>query len=143
MAKLSVASRSWIRQFDYGGILVTIGSTPNPRMEDFYAKLDPPTAKMLRAAQDTGIPDGADLTALRKLNLDMVASCVLIGWEEMEDEAGNRIPYSPEKAREILSDENNYDFYHFVQEASRRYGEVIVEHRRESLGNLNGSSTGR
>jgi hypothetical protein len=142
VAKLSTAGRSWIRQFDYGGITLSIGCVPNPRIEDFYAKLDPAMAKLLRSAQETGIPDGADLASFRKVNLDMVSTCILLGWENMEDEAGNQILYTPEKSREILGDERYYDLYHTVQEVARKYGDEIAEHRTKSLGNLNGSSSG-
>lgn len=53
---------------------------------------------------------------------ELLAATVLVGWADLEDDNGAPLPYSAEKAIEILTDERFSDVREFVEReaASRR-----------------------
>jgi len=64
-----------------------------------------------------------------------VANHVLVGWENLEDEAGNEIPYTPEKALEFLKDPTLSDLYNFVLEIAGENEVYRHELTEEAEGN--------
>lgn len=71
-----------------------------------------------------------------------LARHVLVGWENLFDDKGVEIPYSPETAEKLLRDPELHDLYEFVLVASSRMENFRREEAREDLGNSPGSSTG-
>jgi hypothetical protein len=57
----------------------------------------------------------------------LVATFLLTGWEGIADDAGNPIPYSPEKALELLSDRAMRELVKQVILAATRVGERDAE----------------
>jgi len=87
---------------DYeGDIKLLIARKPNPRYEDALHTL---IEKLNRAITKE---DDIDLTR------QAVAQCVLLGWKNL-CEGGKEIPYSTEKALELLRDPSLRDLYEFV-----------------------------
>ena len=91
-----------------------------------------------RARQDKLKP-----TELLGLIQDATANCIILDWENMEteehDEDGNvvlvDVPYSPEKALEILKDEAYGELHEFILQASKERANFRAELLRESAGN--------
>jgi hypothetical protein len=101
MAKLSSIAIDTKKSIDgvwcplYDGIELKIARINNPDYEKYREKLNEPFLRQIRASIiDKGVM--ADLTK------QAVAKCVLIDWKNIEDEVGQPIPYSYEKALEIL-----------------------------------------
>ena len=49
------------------------------------------------------------------IQLTVLCQALIKDWKGLEDDEGNEIPFSPEKAREILSDDANRDFREVIQ----------------------------
>ena len=105
--KMSEEGR-WV-DFD-GDIKLLIARKPNPRYEDVLHAL---VEKHGRAVTND---DDMDMTR------QAVARCVLLGWKNLT-EGGKEIPYSPEKALELLRDPSLRDLYEFV---------LVSAHSREA-----------
>ena len=71
--------------------------------------------------------------------LRSLCSKVLLNWRGLEDDDDQPIPYSPEKAYEILSDPEYADLRDAVEEIS---GSQKEYRRVQNLGNSQGSSDG-
>lgn len=61
-----------------------------------------------------------------------VARYVLLGWENIEDENGNKIPYSTEKALEFFQTPSLFEFYQFVLESAGDSANIRKELADES-----------
>lgn len=104
------------------GIKLRIARYNNPTFKKVVADLSKDKLAALRA----GDPE---VTAA--VNREAAAKALLIGWENIEDDGGYAIPYSPEKALEFLSDPTMQDLYDFVIASSMSQEAFRVE----SLGN--------
>ena len=62
------------------------------------------------------------------------AKHLLIGWKNIEDEKGNPIPYSPEKALEFFNDPKLVDLYNFVLEIAGE-NTAFAQELKEEAGN--------
>lgn len=73
-----------------------------------------------------------------------LAKYVVLDWQNLEDDAGNPVPYSPEKALELLT--TLPEFYRMVLEMSNDIEQFREEDTAETLGNSekfsSGTSTG-
>ena len=79
---------------------------------------------------------------IEELSREAVATHILTGWENIEDDDGNAIPYSPAKAAEVLFNPELVDLYDFVLNTARRAELYRLNEREESLGNSERSSSG-
>jgi len=59
---------------------------------------------MLEAQADVGLAAVIPDARAKAIDLDLLCETVLVGWEGLIDDAGQEIPFSPEKAKEILGD---------------------------------------
>lgn len=135
MAKLKQAIGAWERWVDYSGIQFKIARIPNPRFEEYLAGI--------KGAQGRKLREGTlEFRESSKLNRDVVGRFVILDWKDMQDDDDKEIPYSKEKALEIVHDDRYYDLYLFLQEAARDLDTFRAEQEAESLGNSNGSSAG-
>jgi hypothetical protein len=55
-----------------------------------------------------------DIKKQAEILTQVIAETVLVGWDNVTDDAGNAVPYSREKALEYLSDPAMHDFREFV-----------------------------
>lgn len=93
---------------DYeAGIRLKIARMNNPAFEAFVRAKQRPKIRGFRANKATD-------DELNELTREAVARHVLVGWENVEDDDGNLIPYSPEKSLEFLKDPALSDLYQFV-----------------------------
>lgn len=93
---------------DYeAGIRLKVARMGNAAFEAFVRSKQRPKIRGFRAGK---ISD-AEADALTR---EAVARHVLVGWEHIEDDKGNAIPYSPEKSIEFLADPALADLYQFV-----------------------------
>ena len=70
-----------------------------------------------------------------KLTNRALAQHVLVDWRNLEDEDGSPIPYSVEKALEILSDPQYHDIRDFVVEVATDSDVFAAEEREDAEGN--------
>jgi len=87
------------------GIRLKIARLHNPAYAKYMTALQKPYIRQVRA----GTLD-AEISA--RLTKQVVA------WENIEDEKGQAIPYSPEKALELISDPTLFELYDFVLEVA-------------------------
>lgn len=129
MAKLSKVKADL--QAEKEGIWVTfaldieflIGRGATPEYNRYLRKISAPYRSRLQG-------DGADKELLRDLVNKATARYIFLGWKNVEDDDGNVIPYSEEKAYEILSDPEYHDVRDFVLEVSQS-AELYRQHTEE------------
>lgn len=81
---------------------------------------DIPIADRMKAASD---PDFSE-----KLDIDLMASSILIDWRGLETEDGEALPFTRDKALEILSDPDFVEFREAVDFAAKIVGkDELVE----------------
>ena len=85
------------------GLVVTIARSGNENYQKYLKQALKPYEKMLRTKT---LPD----QTFELIYTEAVAETILLGWKGLEDENGVEIPYTKEKAIEILSDPQYIDF---------------------------------
>lgn len=102
-----------------------IARKPNPAFDEFMENEIGPHLASIRAGT-------FDKELDRQITKKAIAHTVLLGWENLQDDEGNDIPYSPEKAFEILTDPEFADIYKFIlimsssQDLYRRKEEALA-----------------
>ena len=143
MAKLS-SVKSNVKKSEEGiwtpfesGIEFLIARMGNPKYTKLLAKLSRPHHRKLRGSR------GASSDLENDLTKQAVAKTVLVGWRNLDDEDGNPIPYSQEKALEIISDPAYIEVYNFVLATAGDFQAFREEDQAESLGNSSEASSGK
>lgn len=99
---------TWVDVGD--GLLLLIAKSGNRKSLAAYQRLMKPYKQM----QERGMmPEDK----VRELNVRLVAESILLGWQGLTDN-GVTVPYSPEKAYEILSDPAFSELLSLVQNLS-------------------------
>ncbi len=91
------------------GLRLLIARMNNPNHEAEARKLGKPYFHQLRAGT-------MDMKVIEDLQKQSIAKTVLLGWENLEDDANQQIPYSPETALKLIREVP--DFYRLVVEFS-------------------------
>ena len=73
---------------------------------------------------------------LTEMQWPAVARHVLVGWDGIEDDDGNEIPYSPQKAEEFLRDERYAALTEWVLAESRNDAAITESEVKAAAGNL-------
>ncbi len=94
------------QHFD-NGIEFLIGKKPNTAYSEKLALLSKPYKELIRRQQ---LPREQD----EALTLQAVCGTVVLDWKNIEDDKGVTIPFSEEKALEILSDPLYADVYNWI-----------------------------
>lgn len=94
-----------------GGLKVKIARMNNPKYEEYLRELSKPHMRRLRSGN-------LENDIIEEITKKAVARYVLIGWEGMLDENDNDVPYSEQKALEIISDPRYKDFYRDIVDMS-------------------------
>lgn len=89
------------------GIRLKIARAKNPKYIELLRDLVEPERKAIRE-------DKLDIDNLADIVLEVRAKTILLDWENIEDNDGNSIPYSSEKAMEFFKNPELNDFYVFV-----------------------------
>lgn len=101
--------RWFVHPVGYRFLLARYG---NPRFEEAYLEALNPYIEKIRA--NASLTEEEDLA----VTLPCIARYVILDWSDIEDEAGNPIPYSPEKALEILSNPDLHEIRDWVKRKS-------------------------
>lgn len=111
---------------------VKVARMGNPNFEAYVNKM---TKTFLGDGFSRGSEKIQDPQVLQEITQKAMAKTVLLDWAGLEDDEGNQIPYSPEKAYELLSDPKFKDFYRDITQIAnngKRYRDEGVE---EAVGN--------
>lgn len=89
------------------GIYVIVARSGNPKYREKLAELLDPHRE---AISDGSAPPDLYDNLLKQAR----SECILLGWENIDDDEGNPIPYSAANALAIFMDPRYKDFYRFV-----------------------------
>jgi hypothetical protein len=134
MAKLSgirtdpdkESSGVWVTYED--DIELKLARMNNPAFDKFLETRQGPNLGKFRKQKQTD----AEQDALIK---DAVAATILLDWKGIEDEDGKLVPFSKEKASELVKDPSLRDFYRFILIESSNAMNFRKAVLKEALGN--------
>ena len=113
-----------------GAFCVLVGEANNPRFRNVLAEIQ---SKMLA---DLTAEDREKRTAAWQRAYDAaLAEAVLLYWRGLEDDAGAEIPYSRDKARELLNDPDAWQLRQTVVDLSRNGAAYQRQKEAQALGN--------
>lgn len=108
---------------------VLVAEAHNPRYRDALARIRLERHGELRSAGDKA------LEVLQSMTDQATADAVLLDWCNLHDEDGEVIPYSREKALELLQDRDLWQFRHFILDVSGVGQAYRHEVEKDALGN--------
>ncbi|MCC7271406.1 MAG: hypothetical protein IT561_01980 [Alphaproteobacteria bacterium] len=94
------------------GLVVTVRSTATPAYRNAQARLLRPLARVVAAGMPIPAEKQDEITAR------LLAEEIVAGWQGVADDAGQPIPFSPERAAEIFRDPACRQFRDLVFEAA-------------------------
>lgn len=113
----------WI---DFGaGMQLKVARLGNQKCQDLVARLQRPHLKKMRKGNLSQVE-------IDEIMRKAISECVLLGWENLLDEKDNPIPYSTEKAFELLGTK---DFMSEVMGIAQDADNFRDEVQEDSLGN--------
>jgi hypothetical protein len=112
-----------------GQFCVRVAERDNPQHRATLARLQLAHADKLRAGGEDA------MTAWQKLVTRALAESILVGWEGLEGDDGAVIPYSVEKAVELLEDEELWPLRHFIEDTAGIIRGYRVEQEEAAKGN--------
>lgn len=112
---------------------VKVARMNNPRYREYLRALGRPLVRRSRRNM-------LDFDAMEAMTQKAVARYVLLDWKNLEDDEGNEIPYSPDKAFEFFK--AYPDFYEAVTEIANDVELFRAEDHEDAAGNLQASSGG-
>jgi len=130
----STASEEGVWAEYEAGIEFKIARLGNPRYQQELARL-------IGRLSKRGQRDWAG-ERLEKAQRPAVARHIIRDWRNVDDDDGNTIPYSPEKALEIISDPQYQPIYDWIMQVAQDEEEYRLSRVEEQAGNSNGTSSG-
>ncbi len=113
--------------FNYAlGIQLLIANIHNSKYRKMRSKLLKPHQRRLKSMS------GDEVLEILK---PTVAKHLLIGWKNIEDELGQEIPYSSEKALEFFNDPSLIDLFTFVIDTAGENASYAIEQQEEEVKN--------
>ena len=109
------------------GLKVTVARIGNKKYQDFIRKSTKPYQQAIR---NKTLAD----SVFEKIMNEAMADSILLDWEGMEDDQGDVIKYSKEKALEILSDPAYADFKQLVSDLANEQETFRSEALQETVG---------
>ena len=101
-----------------GGLRLRLCRAKNARFKELAMKVMKPHMRMLQAGK-------LSVKEIEDLDKRVVAKTIIRGWQNMQDEDGNDIPYSQTKALELLRE--HPEFYEYVQDLASDAATFHVE----------------
>lgn len=120
----------------YGDLEFLIAREGNPEYNEAMRVALRPHAE---EARDSELTD----QTFEELRKRVSSEHVVKGWRNMQDDEGNEIEYSPEKAYEILNDPAYEELWLFVVVQSRKYEKYRRHSIKRAEGNSLNGSTGK
>lgn len=96
---------------NFEGVELCVASINNPKYKQFRSQLLKPHLQKIRS-KAVNLEDVLDIIK------PAAAKHLLLGWKNLQDENGQDIPYSYEKAMEFFSNPALSDLYNFVLETA-------------------------
>lgn len=115
------------------GFEIKVARLGHPKYQAYLAKLSKPHAKQIRR-EGLGAAE-----VLREIQRKATAKYLLLDWRNLHDDEGNEIPFSEEKALEILGNPEYEEFFDIVLEHAQDVELFRAENAEESAGNSDGS----
>lgn len=115
-----------------GGLRLKIARLGNPRYKECMRELTKPVTRQLRIG---AVDDDQAKAIMRK----GISRFVLLGWENLEDDNGKPIVYTPAKAEELLGLD---EFYKMVLELSQDVELFRISDVEDAQGNSQAVSVG-
>lgn len=134
MAKLSSIKTDTVKSengvwVDYeSGIRLKIARIGNPAFQSFVSSRQKNKIRGIRSGSISS-------QEAEQITKEAVARHILLDWQNVEDEDGLPLRYSPEKSLEILSDPQLSDLYSFVLVTSNNSEIYRLEAQEEAKGN--------
>lgn len=116
------------REVDYMGVTLIVASAQNPAFKRARNKAFDKVVSKLRRGKLSN-------ERVAQLQAPAVAEHILVGWRDLQDDDGNAIPYSKEKALELLSDPSLADLYDTVMVASNEVADFMAKGDEDAEGN--------
>lgn len=114
---------------DYAaGIKLRIASSDNLQYKNYRDRLLKPHTRRIRSKSITS-------SEILDIIKPAAAKHLLVGWENIEDENGQPIPYSEAKAFEFFQDPTLSDLYSFVTETAGEAEVFRLELMKDAEGN--------
>lgn len=110
-----------------GDIFLTLAPMHNKRMEEFIRRK---TMERSRAGRARRLTDEES----EQITNEAVARCVLVGWRNLQQN-GEDVPYSWQKALELLTHPGLTHLYRFVMLSSSDDAQYRVELEEDVVGN--------
>lgn len=117
------------------GIRLKIARLGNQKYREYMRKIGRPHQLQIQH----GTLDDATMETLSR---EAVAHTILLDWENVEDEDGNALKYTPELGEELFKDTAYYDMLQFVVAFASKTENYRARFIKESLGNLSSASAG-
>jgi len=111
------------------GIEFLIAKKPNDAYEDKLAVLSEPYSDEIRARTLSPELD-------KELTLRAIVGTVLLDWRNVDDDEGNPIEFTEDKAFEILKDSQYIDVYNWILLKAHAYHLYRVESKKAEAKNL-------
>jgi hypothetical protein len=111
----------WVKYLD--DVELCIASVNNKAYREACERLWRPHLREMRMKQ-------MSTQAIAELTKPAVAQHLLKGWKNIQDDDGAEIPYSPQKALDLLRDPALQDFYNFVVDVAaeaQNYRQELLE----------------
>jgi recombinational DNA repair protein RecT len=116
-----------------GGLRIKVARLGNPDYEEEVRKLAKPFMRQMRLGT-------MNVEDMEKMAQKAVAKHVIQGWENLEDETGNAIAFSSDKALELF--QKYPDFYNIVKDVAGEAEIFRTDEMEEAAGNSDGASDG-
>lgn len=111
---------------DGEGFKITVARSNNDKAVKYLRKISKPFMRQIR--KETLEPKKG-----RELIARMYSRFILLGWEGLEDDDGTAVPYSQEKAYELMNELP--DFLELIQDFAGDRETFALENLEESEGN--------
>lgn len=134
MAKLSALrtdptkeiSGVWVDYDD--GIKLLIARLNNPNYEKFITDRQNPNIGKYRVRKQSN-------AEIETLVMEAVAHTVLLGWQNVDDDEGKPLAFSPKAALGYFKDPSYRDFYKFVLFTANSQEQYMAESKEQAAGN--------
>lgn len=110
------------------GIEFLIAGTASPAYQEALRQLMRPHVRDVRRGS-------IEPAVVEEVTIRAAAQTLLLDWRNIEDDDGNDLSYSSDKAYEIMSDPAYREVYEFVMECARDIGRFREEDLEEAQGN--------
>jgi hypothetical protein len=119
---------------DFEGITLRIRRMPNPEYEAELRRLGKPHIRTIRRARFSDAE--LDNPTMVEIQKRAMGKHVLVGWSNLQDDNGDEIPFTTERAIEFLLDPDMDELYRFVFDAANEASLFRAKDQASAEGNF-------